>query len=707
LKQFSAFLAPVSKRVSKEISVTELAQDILIANGYMAIKGEPVTKIDPKNTALATVVSNLAYYGYALNKTALAALASLDELELEAFWDDTKPVLAELSKENRSIDKFVVFKNFPREVLDMEDAEYTMRQVLIYNGLPYDAVAEKAEPRAPLGDIKRLKVLSLADERTGDRIFSDLMSLNNRWSDNQIVWAKRLIGLRNVLDLDDFGFKENGIALIVEHFDTKEFRVSTGTDVLRLAAGLSEADVSLRTKPKFRSFNRPERRKLLAMMDASKNLADDFAARPEQFKRLLERLRPGDYAFDNVKAAYDGLYNKSVRSFSALVDPQEPVEETLDIVATRPGEFLRRFHHFYDLFGSTAAERMVGVLDKLTSRQLVNFRAYLGSINSRSTLIYPPKANWARAQIAQNKKGKIAEHDLKMLDDAIGEELRSRMEKAFPEGIALGEDTDRVKLQTNDQKLAEYGRGTRFPIPDDVNYIRTASFWQMSVHGWFDNGWNFFDENWKSMGVCSWEFDHSKFKSGAAVFSGDPMNSGNSEGKATQLIDLYLDQLKAKGVRYAVWNILCYSRIKFSDTDGEVMGLLQWGDQPNKGKLITPSLCQMVFPLKADAMASFIAYVDVETRELVYMDAPLRADVSGASHNGKALETVMPAYVEYLESLPTVRDLLRDAPEGDMPVLFSDRDVAIEADRAFVFRPENAENSYDRVSVADLLKIAE
>jgi hypothetical protein len=138
-----------------------------------------------------------------------------------------------------------------------------------------------------------------------------------------------------------------------------------------------------------------------------------------------------------------------------------------------------------------------------------------------------------------------------------------------------------------------------------------------------------------------------------------------------------------------------------------VMGLLQWGDQPTKGKLITPSLCQMVFPLKADAMASFIAYVDVETRELVYMDAPLRADVSGASHNGKALETVMPAYVEYLESLPTVRDLLRDAPEGDMPVLFSDRDVAIEADRAFVFRPENAENSYDRVSVADLLKIAE
>jgi hypothetical protein len=682
-----------------------LDQDILVANGYVAIAGTPTTEINPNNAELATVVSNLAYYGYTLDKTALATLASLNSGDLADLWVKLKDVLAELTKENRSMDKFVVYKNFPREVLDMEEGQYALRQIMIYHGFPYAAVAEEAEPRAPLGDIKRLKVLALAAADTPARIFGNLMGLNNRWSDNQKVWAEKLIGQRNVIDLDDFGFKENGIALIAKHFETKEVSVSTGTDVLRLAAALSDADISLREKTKLRSFKRPERRKLLAMLEESNNLADDFANRPEQFKRLLERLRPGDYNFEKVKTAYDGLYNKSVKPFSALVDPQEPVAETLDIVATRPGEFLRRFHHFYDLFGSEAAGRMMLVLDKLTTRQLVNFRAYLGSINTRATLIYPPKANWARAQVAQNKKGKITDDDLILLDGAIGEELCSRMEKAFPEGIALGEDTDRVKLQTNDQKLAEYGRGTRFPIPDDVNFIRTASFWQMSVHGWFDNGWNFFDEKWKSMGVCSWEGQCSKFKGGAAVFSGDPMNSSNEEGKATQLIDLYLDQLKAKGVRYAVWNILCYSRIKFSDASGEVMGLLQWGDKPNKGKLIEPSRCQMVFPLKADAMASFIAYVDVETRELVYMDAPLRANVTGASRNEETLGTMMPAYVEYLESLPTVRDLLRDAPEGDMPVLFSDRDVAIEADRAFVFRPENAENSFSRVSVADLAAV--
>jgi hypothetical protein len=102
--------------------------------------------------------------------------------------------------------------------------------------------------------------------------------------------------------------------------------------VLRLAAALSDADVSLRQKVKLRSFKRAERRKLLEMMDGAKNLAEDFATRPEQFKRLLERLRPGDYNFENVKAAQDTLYNKSVKSFSALVDPQEPTEEMLDIV---------------------------------------------------------------------------------------------------------------------------------------------------------------------------------------------------------------------------------------------------------------------------------------------------------------------------------------------------------------------------------------
>ena len=682
--------------------MNDLSNDILIQNGFIDIPMAPHDEFVIVNPAsFATIVSNLAYYGYVLDRAATEHLAALDKGALATLWQKLQPIFAEITKTNRKIEDAVVFKNFPREVLDMDAAERIERQMLIYHGFPYDAVAEEAEPRPPLGDIKRLKVLALAGEDTADRIYANLVSLNNRWNDNQTAWATTLVGQRNHLDLNDFGFKENGISLIAKNFETKEVTISTATDVLRLAAALSDADVSLRTKVKLRSFKRAERRKLLAIMDEAENLGDDLAARPEQFKRLLERLRPGDYSFENVKAAQDGLYNKTVKSFAALVDPQDVVAQTLDIVATRPGEFLRRFHHFYDLFGDDAVEKFVPVMNKLTSRQLVNFRAYLSTINDRSTLVYAPKGNWSRAQVVPNKKGKFTPDSLAALDGAIGKLLRARLSEAFPEGLAVDDAVENVKLQTNDQKLAEYGRGTVFPIPDEINFIRSASYWQNDSHCWFDNGWNFFNDDWKSVGVLSWSSQSDV--GDAAAFSGDPMNSGTKSGVATQVIDLYIDKLLKRGVRFAVWNILCYSHIKFSDASGEVLALLQTGENAANGSLMEPSRCQMVFPLKSDAMASYVAYVDLKERKIVYMDAPLRADVSRAEANNETLEKVMPAYVEYLASLPTLHDLLRDAPVGEMPVLYTDRETAVAAKRAYVFRPENAENQFDRLSVADLV----
>jgi hypothetical protein len=704
----------------------ELKQDILIANGFIAVPSEPMTladlnemdakypgwdqEIHPTDaSSLATVLQNLAYYGYTVDANALRALSELDKDDLAAWFKKVKPVLADLTKDNRQMDKHVVYKNFPREVLQMDEGEYVLRQMLIYHGFPYGMVAEEGEPRAPLGDMQRLKVLAMANEATGDRIFQNLVSLNNRWNENQTVWAEKLIGQKNLIDIDDFGFKENGIALMAKFFETKEIHLDTGTDALRLASALSGQDISLREKVRFKKFSRPERKKLLSVMEQSNNLGDDFATRPEQFKRLLERLRPGDYAneFPNTVAAHDGLYNRTVKPFSALVDPQEIVPETLEIVATRPGEFLRRFHHFYDLFGDEAVDKMVGVMDKLNTRQLVNFRAYLRSINQRQTMMYPPKANWARAKVMPKKKGYIADWSLRKLDDRIGEILKGRLSEAFPEGVLLDTRVDQVKLQTNDQKLAEYGRGTVFPIPDEVTFIRSASYWQIKGWAWFDNGWNFFDDNWKPLGTLAW--NQANFQRGAALFSGDPYGGKTTDNRACQMIDLYPEKLRAAGVRYAVWNVLCYSRIKFSDCDGEVLSALQLGEgSPQKGKLFEPARATMVFPLRSEHYSSYIVYVDLQERKIVYMDAPLKANVSSAVCNEGTLSELMPAYVEYLNSLPSVHDLMRDAPLGAMPVVYSDRDLVLDeltAKRAFVFRPENPKNTLDRVTVAELAKV--
>jgi hypothetical protein len=182
-----------------------------------------------------------------------------------------------------------------------------------------------------------------------------------------------------------------------------------------------------------------------------------------------------------------------------------------------------------------------------------------------------------------------------------------------------------------------YGRGTVFLLPDDVRFLRTAVYWSAPGHGnvWYDNGWNFFDAGWNPRGACCW--NRERFSTDAtvgAIFSGDPTNSKDLEGRACQMIDLYLDQLNALNVRYAIWNILCYSQIAF-DVAKEVFAALQWGKDPAKGKLFHPARCQLAFPVKGPQSTKYVAYLDVFKRRIVYCDANLRANVSSAAGNGK------------------------------------------------------------------------
>lgn len=77
-------------------------------------------------------------------------------------------------------------------------------------------------------------------------------------------------------------------------------QVDTPTDVLRIAAELSGADVTLTRPPRFRSLPRPQRRALLAALDdvagqAPGKLAD-VAPHAESWKRLGERLHPHEWA---------------------------------------------------------------------------------------------------------------------------------------------------------------------------------------------------------------------------------------------------------------------------------------------------------------------------------------------------------------------------------------------------------------------------
>ena len=519
------------------------------------------------------------------------------------------------------------------------------------------------------------------------------------------------------INLAKLAFKENLVKLAAYMMGKagKAIKINTATDVLRLAAGLSDGDVALREKFKLKSFKKSERRYLLSILESCTNLSDDMARRPELFKRLMHQLHPFDYKkkFPRVCAEANELYHDRLETFNSKVEVglSNKDSKVLELLSSRPGDFRRRLVHTLSVFGNKAVKAFVAdeVLEKLTTAQIVSMRTYLETVNDRLYRTFPPKGNWTKVQIAAARH--VDGKHVKAISKALGKVLEARLPK-----VKLDIETINIKLPSNDGEVSPYNRGTVFSIPKEVDFIRTASYWQSGRAGvvWFDNGWNFLDHNWKDMGACCWTsvswpaastfFGSKKMLDAAAVFSGDPINTGEMKGRAAQLIDLYPSKLMKAGVRYAVWNILCYSNIPFSQVE-DVFAALQWGTDPQQGKLFEPSRCQLSFPLKGESKTKYIALIDLYSREMVYLDANLRGNVSNAAMNGKTLEGVMPGYMEYIKSLPSVHDLFRESEDkkSDMHILYSDKDVELNGESAYVFKPENQQNKYKVVDINSLL----
>ncbi|NCC31265.1 MAG: hypothetical protein EOM24_04470 [Chloroflexia bacterium] len=116
-------------------------------------------------------------------------------------------------------------------------------------------------------------------------------------------------------------------ALLIRHTSRGAERlptyVTTATDVLRLAVALSDGDASLATPAKFRSFARAERRLLLERLEACGSIIEDMLRYPEPWKRLGERLHPGEYQarFPRAAAAFDVIRNdRPVATFRSKVE---------------------------------------------------------------------------------------------------------------------------------------------------------------------------------------------------------------------------------------------------------------------------------------------------------------------------------------------------------------------------------------------------
>jgi len=674
--------------------------ELLLNNNYVSIQAAN-NKVKNNDEALATIALNIAYYGKGLSQEAFNKLKLLDTDALVSWWEEIECNLKKITGADKNMDKHIVYKNFPKEVLDKSEMEYWLPQILMYWGFPKELFCEEEKARPKLADKKQPVILHLANDNnyeTLNQIMKSIAKTPALWKKTEELAIKEFYTFVNISDI---AFKENMVSyakyLLSKNIDIE---MKSATDILRLAAAMSGADPSLKVKFKFKSFPNKLRKMFLKSLDKMSNLEDDISSRKETWKRFLFGLHAkSDNKYKNVSRIVDLLYQDNLNSFNSQVEKMLTNKDVkvLDLLSQRPGVFKRRLVHTIKLFGVQAAKRFVkkDVLSKLTIYQLVSLKAFLNQKNNNIFRTFPPKGNWSKLKIVTNTK--MNKTNIKLVVDAIRAELSVRV----PKVKILDSKLASVKLPSSGDTV-KYPKGTEIFIPEDVKFLRISSYWQTvnNFTVWFDNGVNFFDSNWNGVSSICWNIPKvMDSKKTVAAFSGDPVNSFTADKKACQVIDIYMENLP-EGIRYGVWNILCYSRVKFSQAK-EVVGCLQWGNDPLTGKVFEPSRAQVTFPITGDYYSKFICVFDFLERKVIFLDANFKANVSSAQNNTLALQSIMPAYMEHLNSIPSVYDVFQDSVNKKSKdlALYSDKDVSINGENAYVFKPENEKNKFNQINI--------
>lgn len=676
------------------------AMKVLVQNGVVpAIKSGGMRV---PTHMLGTILSNLAYYGYTLNREAISMLEVAAIPEVFDWYSQLKEVLEQETGADLKMADYVVYKNFPDEVLSMDLAEYWFNQILIYLGVPQSNFSNQDVSRAMLSEEKfnTLKVLGVAQEGWESSLFASLIAKSTRWSDKEVAQAEYCQAtLGAAVDFSAVKYKLNALLLlkaIVATGSIAEVKLTSATDVLRIVALLQDGDISLKKPFKFKKLSRASRRDFIELLEGCSNLEEDFAMRKEQWKRFLTCLHVWDYKAPKLQAAFKKLIEGKVATLNSVIQHGFSIkdEAVFGYLKAYPGVFYRKLDEAYACFGVAAYIQFEEILDKLTVAQLLSVYARFKAMPTQQFRLYKPNGALKHAKVDVFSKSYKKSH-LALMLRSIKKAVAKKVGIAFDKSDL--DNLKNIKLPDNNQELAAYGPGTSFDIPEEVTFIRSASYWQDDRRGtWFDNGWNFFDKDWTPVSTCCWNC-HAE----GAVFSGDPLNTPEMDGKACQMIDIYLDKLSQMGIKYAVWSVLCFSYIPYSYAK-KVFAALQWGANPMEGNLFEPSRAQMSFELKGDALGKLVAYIDVENRKLVYMDANINLNVGSAGQNTEKLNYILPALTEELKNKPSWATLVECCKTGKTPALFSDKDT-LTTKPGLVFKKENPENTNPNLSVNEIL----
>jgi hypothetical protein len=140
-----------------------------------------------------------------------------------------------------------------------------------------------------------------------------------------------------------------------------------------------------------------------------------------------------------------------------------------------------------------------------------------------------------------------------------------------------------------------------------------------------DLSFSFFDTNWRFLEGC--DFTNLASPDGAYIHSGDYTDAPEPSG-ASEYIDLNLEKLQKRGVRYCMMIVFSYNSVPFDQMPYATAGIMHRSD--SSGEIFEPRTVQNRFDLTGNAQIAIPLYVDLERLQMQWLDIKLTPE--GMNH---------------------------------------------------------------------------
>lgn len=607
---------------------------------------------------VATLLKNIESLGYTLSKELIVELITSSNADVIRFAEDVTTSLKNLLGDN--VRHRPMYPNFPSQVMEATEAELYVNAMLHYLGksvgLRILPIYEKKD-RPALNHSKPLVIIDKGSTEDFVKLMTNL--IKSKISFNEVDREDLKLTLKTFsLGIADVPNKENlAFAASIESEFTRQFK--TATDVLRYAVALSDGDISLATKTKFRKFKKSERREILGLLNSLNEITEDMLRYKSEWKRLGEILHPGDYVsrFPTAAEAFNILRNDlPFETFNSKTERLIKEEKTLEAaqhLSARPGEFARRLDK---LLREADVLELVSIVDafeevahKVSSSVLLQTRAHFIDRDSKSLRVFFPKGNIAKFTAVEDKRYGVASGQAGAVVDICTKALA----KIYSENETLGrvfvDPSLKGYLIPFGNRSASAGvrtlaRGTRMPIDPSDKVIRLFTHWKDVPGTWrgtdIDLSAGLLDENFNTRGTVS----YYNLREVGGVHSGDITSAPNG---ASEFIDIDIEKALKAGHRYVYMSILSYTRESFKDIPELFAGFMGRTDA-GSGEIYEPKTVLNKIDITVDGTNAVPMILDLKNREIIWTDMTMpsaRYRPNNVASNKSALELLAEALI--------------------------------------------------------------